>query len=160
MPEVPAQVRSKLAISLDVDDLVVALRLARQLAPWFGTAKVGLELYSSVGPDAVTSLTELGFDLLSRVTDPLHRFFHCILGDAFLLGFVGNLVILTAGDADAILSSASWCLLLCHRASPLIDQSKINSQRFRWFPGDGDCRHAPLEAGPEPAMQCPKQGSG
>jgi hypothetical protein len=69
-------------------------------------------------------------------------------------------VILTAGDADAILSSASWCLLLCHRASPLIDQRKINSQRFRWFPGDGDCRHAPLEAGPEPAMQCPKQGSG
>src|SRR6476620_10400198 len=63
MPEVPAQVRSKLAISLDVDDLVVALRLARQLAPWFGTAKVGLELYSSVGPEAVTSLNELGFDV-------------------------------------------------------------------------------------------------
>ena len=63
MAEVPDQVRSKLAISLDVDDLVVALRLARQLSPWFGTAKVGLELYTSVGPDAVTSLTELGFDV-------------------------------------------------------------------------------------------------
>ncbi len=63
MPDVPDHVRSKLAVSLDVDDLVVALRLARQLAPWFGTAKVGLELYSSVGPDAVTSLSELGFDV-------------------------------------------------------------------------------------------------
>jgi orotidine-5'-phosphate decarboxylase len=63
MAEVPDYVRSKLAISLDVDDLVVALRMARQLAPWFGTAKVGLELYSSVGPDAVTSLNELGFDV-------------------------------------------------------------------------------------------------
>jgi orotidine-5'-phosphate decarboxylase len=63
MADVPVHVRSKLAISLDVDDLVVALRLARQLAPWFGTAKVGLELYSSVGPDAVTSLSELGFDV-------------------------------------------------------------------------------------------------
>ncbi len=63
MPDVPAYVRSKLAISLDVDDLVVALRVARQLAPWFGTAKVGLELYSSVGPDAVTALNDLGFDV-------------------------------------------------------------------------------------------------
>jgi orotidine-5'-phosphate decarboxylase len=56
-------VRARLAISLDVDDLVVALRLARQLGPWFGTAKLGLELYSSVGPDAVTSLSDLGFDV-------------------------------------------------------------------------------------------------
>ncbi len=63
MAEVPAEIRSKLAIALDVDDLVVALRLGRELAPWFGTAKIGLELYSSVGPDAVTALSELGFDV-------------------------------------------------------------------------------------------------
>jgi orotidine-5'-phosphate decarboxylase len=59
----PHSVRDKLALALDVDDLVVALRLARDLSPWFGTAKVGLELYSAVGPDAVTSLTELGYDV-------------------------------------------------------------------------------------------------
>jgi orotidine-5'-phosphate decarboxylase len=59
----PHAVREKLALALDVDDLVVALRLARDLAPWFGTAKVGLELYSAVGPDAVTALTELGYDV-------------------------------------------------------------------------------------------------
>ncbi len=57
MGEVPEAIREKLAIVLDVDDLVVALRMARELRPWFGTAKVGLELYSSVGPDAVTALT-------------------------------------------------------------------------------------------------------
>jgi len=60
---VPAGVRDRLAVALDVDDLVVALRLARELGPWFGTAKIGLELYSSVGPEAVTALNELGFDV-------------------------------------------------------------------------------------------------
>ena len=56
-------ITTKLAVALDVDDLVVAVRLARELKPWFATAKVGLELYSSVGPDAVTALTELGYDV-------------------------------------------------------------------------------------------------
>ena len=41
--------RDRLALALDVDDLVEALRLARELRPWFGVAKVGLELYSAVG---------------------------------------------------------------------------------------------------------------
>jgi orotidine-5'-phosphate decarboxylase len=55
--------RGRLALALDVDDLVVAHRLARELQPWFGVAKVGLELYSAAGPDAVTSLVDLGFDV-------------------------------------------------------------------------------------------------
>jgi len=50
---------------LDVDDLVVALRRAKELKPWFGTAKVGLELYSSVGPDSITSLTDLGYNVFA-----------------------------------------------------------------------------------------------
>ena len=41
------------------------MRIARDLRPWFGTAKVGLELYSSVGPDAVTALTDLGYDVFA-----------------------------------------------------------------------------------------------
>jgi orotidine-5'-phosphate decarboxylase len=57
----PPAVRDRLAIALDVDDLVEARRLARDVAPWFGVAKVGLELYSAVGPDAVSQLMELGF---------------------------------------------------------------------------------------------------
>jgi orotidine-5'-phosphate decarboxylase len=61
--EVPAEVRSKLAIALDVDDAVAALRLARELQPWFGVAKVGLELYSAAGPDVVGGLSELGLDV-------------------------------------------------------------------------------------------------
>ena len=65
MAEVPEEIRSKLAIVLDFDDLVEALRMARELRPWFGTAKIGLELYSSVGPDAVTALTDLGYDVFT-----------------------------------------------------------------------------------------------
>ena len=55
------EVRDRLALALDVDDLVVALRLARRLHPWFGVAKVGLELYTAAGPDAVASLLNNGF---------------------------------------------------------------------------------------------------
>ena len=57
------QTRDQLVLALDVDDLVEALRLARALQPWFATAKVGLELFSASGPDAVTAVADLGYDV-------------------------------------------------------------------------------------------------
>ncbi|MDP9019850.1 MAG: orotidine-5'-phosphate decarboxylase [Actinomycetota bacterium] len=57
------ELRPHLALALDVDDMVAALRLARELQPWFGVAKVGLELYIATGPDAVTALADLGYDV-------------------------------------------------------------------------------------------------
>ncbi len=59
----PPEMRSKLALALDVDDLVEAMRLAKQLSPWFGVVKVGLELYSAAGPDAVSAMVDKGFDV-------------------------------------------------------------------------------------------------
>jgi orotidine-5'-phosphate decarboxylase len=56
-------VSGKLALALDMDDLVAALRLAKELKPYFGVAKVGLELYSASGPDAVVSMLDLGYDV-------------------------------------------------------------------------------------------------
>ena len=53
--------RDQLAVALDVDDLVVALRMARDVKPWFGVAKVGLELFTAAGPDVVGLLSEAGF---------------------------------------------------------------------------------------------------
>jgi hypothetical protein len=50
---VATTVRESLAISLDVDDLVEARRLAKELNPYFGVAKIGMELFSAVGPDIV-----------------------------------------------------------------------------------------------------------
>ena len=60
---VPAEIRSKLALVLDLDDLVPAMRLARDLRPYFGVAKVGLELYAAAGPDAISSLMDLDYDV-------------------------------------------------------------------------------------------------
>ena len=54
----PEAVRRRLALALDTDDLVEAHRVASLLRPWFGVAKVGLELFSAAGPDAVGSLRE------------------------------------------------------------------------------------------------------
>ncbi|MHB8466313.1 MAG: orotidine-5'-phosphate decarboxylase [Acidimicrobiales bacterium] len=54
-------VRDRLALSLDTDDLVGALRLARDLEPWFAVAKVGLELFAATGPEVVSALTERGW---------------------------------------------------------------------------------------------------
>src|SRR2546423_3477723 len=60
-PDVPADVRDRLALALDTDDLVVALRWAKELQPWFGVVKVGLELFSAARPDAVASMADHGF---------------------------------------------------------------------------------------------------
>jgi orotidine-5'-phosphate decarboxylase len=60
---IPDEIRNKLVLVLDADDLVPALRLSRELRPWFGVAKVGLELFSAAGPDAIGSLVEQGYDV-------------------------------------------------------------------------------------------------
>lgn len=59
----PPHLREKMAIALDVDDLVKANRLARELSPWFGVAKIGLELYTAAGPDAIGAMIDLGYDV-------------------------------------------------------------------------------------------------
>jgi len=53
--------RRRLALALDVDDLVLALRMARRFQPWFGLAKVGLELFAAAGPEVVSALTIEGY---------------------------------------------------------------------------------------------------
>lgn len=57
----PRTVRDRLILALDVDDAVEAQRLATQLRPWFGTAKVGLELFSAEGPSFVQTLIDDGY---------------------------------------------------------------------------------------------------
>ena len=56
-------VRRRLCLVLDTDDLIVARRLAQTLRPWFGVAKVGLELFSAAGPDAIETMAELGYEV-------------------------------------------------------------------------------------------------
>lgn len=56
-------VANKLALALDVDDMIAARRLASDLAPYFGVAKVGLELYAATGPEIIGILEDLGYDV-------------------------------------------------------------------------------------------------
>jgi orotidine-5'-phosphate decarboxylase len=58
-----SDLKDRLALALDMDDLVPALRLAHELQPWFGVAKVGLELFTASGPDAIVSMLDLGYDV-------------------------------------------------------------------------------------------------
>jgi orotidine-5'-phosphate decarboxylase len=53
-------VRDRLALALDVGGEADAEAVARRLAPWFGIAKVGLELYAEAGPDVIDRLKSLG----------------------------------------------------------------------------------------------------
>ncbi len=61
--ESSGHLRSRLALALDVDDAVEAQRLAKELSPWFGVAKVGLELFSAAGPSVVQMLINDGYEV-------------------------------------------------------------------------------------------------
>ncbi|HET8931734.1 MAG TPA: orotidine-5'-phosphate decarboxylase [Acidimicrobiales bacterium] len=61
----PDSVRDRLVLPLDVDDLVSASRLVRQVGDYFGVVKVGLELYSAAGPDAITTFVDQGFTVFA-----------------------------------------------------------------------------------------------
>ena len=62
-PDISEDVRSRLALALDVDDLVEAGRLGRRMSPWFSVAKVGLELFSAAGPEAVGAFVDQGYEV-------------------------------------------------------------------------------------------------
>lgn len=50
-----------LALALDTDDLQTALEWARAVKGVFGVVKVGLELFSAVGPNSIDPLLDMGF---------------------------------------------------------------------------------------------------
>jgi orotidine-5'-phosphate decarboxylase len=82
-----AELRSHLALALDVDDLVEATRLARELQPWFGVAKIGLELYAASGPDALITVSALGYRVFLDLK--LHDIPTTVARAARVLGAVG-----------------------------------------------------------------------
>lgn len=79
--------RDRIAIVLDTDDLVAAMRLAKAVQPHIANAKVGLELWSAVGPDALAALTELGMDVF--VDLKLHDIPTTVRRAAHVLGSAG-----------------------------------------------------------------------
>lgn len=61
MTAVAPEIRESLAIAFDVDDLVEARRLAKELQPYFGVVKIGLELFTAVGPDIIGIIADQDF---------------------------------------------------------------------------------------------------
>ncbi len=95
-------VRGRLAIALDVDDLVAATRMAKQVQPYFGVAKIGLELFSAYGPDAVAALADMGFDVFLDVK--LHDIPNTVEKASRVLGALGAryLTLHAFGGADML----------------------------------------------------------
>ncbi len=86
-PTAPTEVRGRLALALDLDDLVAATRLARELQPWFGVVKVGLELFSANGPDAISAMRDMGLDVFADLK--LHDIPTTVGKSAKVLGSLG-----------------------------------------------------------------------
>jgi orotidine-5'-phosphate decarboxylase len=57
--------RDRLVLALDLESLPAARALARRLAPWFATVKIGYELYAEAGPDAFDTLHADGFQVFA-----------------------------------------------------------------------------------------------
>ena len=60
-----SDVRDRLALALDVGGPGDAEAFARRLGPWFGIAKVGMELYAEAGPDIIERLRVLGLSVFA-----------------------------------------------------------------------------------------------
>ncbi|GAC1314303.1 MAG: orotidine-5'-phosphate decarboxylase [Acidimicrobiales bacterium] len=80
-------VRNRLALALDTDDLVDALRMAKEFEPWFGVAKVGLELFSATGPESVSALADRGWKVFLDLK--LHDIPTTVHRAALVLGTLG-----------------------------------------------------------------------
>ena len=87
MSEAPEELRQKLCLALDVDDLVAANRLARDLKPYFGVVKIGLELFTAVGPDAIGTMIDQGYKVF--VDLKLHDIPNTVERSAQVLGSLG-----------------------------------------------------------------------
>jgi orotidine-5'-phosphate decarboxylase len=84
---IDAAIRDQLALALDVDDLVAAIRLGRSLKDYFGVAKIGLELYSAAGPEAIGAIADLGYKIFLDIK--LHDIPTTVGKAARVLGAVG-----------------------------------------------------------------------
>jgi orotidine-5'-phosphate decarboxylase len=76
--------RDHLALALDVGGLAEAEAMAAQVGEWFGTVKVGLELYAEAGPDAFARFHDLGYRVFADLK--LHDIPNTVARAATVLG--------------------------------------------------------------------------
>jgi orotidine-5'-phosphate decarboxylase len=80
-------VRGRLAVALDTSDLDEAVAITRAVKPSIGIAKVGLQLFSAAGRDAVRAVQEIGLDVFLDVK--LHDIPNTVHGASRVLGALG-----------------------------------------------------------------------
>jgi orotidine-5'-phosphate decarboxylase len=79
--------RARLAIALDVDSSAEALALLDRLRPWFGIAKVGLQLFAAEGPQVIADVRGDGFTVFADLK--LHDIPTTVHNAARLVGSTG-----------------------------------------------------------------------
>jgi len=101
----PFNWRDRLVLALDLDDLDAARRLAGLLRPYFSIVKVGLELFSSVGPRAIEQMVTDGFEVF--VDLKLHDIPTTVRHAARAIGRTGAryLTVHTAGGEEMCLAA-------------------------------------------------------
>ncbi|WP_280202431.1 orotidine-5'-phosphate decarboxylase [Nocardia cyriacigeorgica] len=98
-------VRNRLAIALDTSDLDTAVSIAKAVQPDIGIAKVGLQLFSAAGRDAVRAMQDLGMDVFLDVK--LHDIPNTVYGASTVLGALGvQYLTVHAGGGTAMLEAA------------------------------------------------------
>lgn len=81
------KLRNRLAIALDTRDLGTAVSIAKAVQPNIGIAKVGLQLFSAAGHDAVRIMQDIGMNVFLDVK--LHDIPNTVYGASTVLGSLG-----------------------------------------------------------------------
>ncbi|SUD49590.1 Orotidine 5'-phosphate decarboxylase [Nocardia otitidiscaviarum] len=87
MPSDLTAARDHLAIALDTADIDTAVAIARAVQPHIAIAKVGLQLFSAAGRDAVKAVQDTGMDVFLDVK--LHDIPNTVRGASVALGNLG-----------------------------------------------------------------------
>jgi orotidine-5'-phosphate decarboxylase len=98
-------VRNRLAIALDTSELDTALSIAKAVQPSIGVAKVGLQLFSAAGHDAVRAIQDIGMNVFLDVK--LHDIPNTVYGASTVLGSLGvQYLTVHAAGGKAMLQAA------------------------------------------------------
>lgn len=97
--------RDRLAIALDTGDLGTAVSIAKAVQPSIGIAKVGLQLFSAAGHEAVRAIQNIGMDVFLDVK--LHDIPNTVYGASNVLGSLGvRYLTVHAAGGEAMLQAA------------------------------------------------------
>lgn len=100
-----APTRDRLAIALDTGDLSAAVAIAQAVQPHLGIAKVGLQLFSAAGRDAVRAMRDIGMTVFLDVK--LHDIPNTVRGASTVLGSLGaRYLTVHASGGEAMLKAA------------------------------------------------------